>query len=778
MRRGGAATRIAGSPGEVNMKTLGKQSWPVLFVSDQMQLETDEGSWLRDIVKVLTEVNGCRATFCSAYGDAHDIVYSSEDLGTIVVDWEIRNLGRLHKKNAGLEVGHSGARLVDYIRQRNASIPILVLSDRASIESIPNPVLERINGVLWKLTDTPEFNAGRIERCLVDYMRSVLPPFFRSLVEYVYEYNFAWHTPGHMGGQGFLKSPSGTAFHRFFGENMLRADLSISVPELGSLLDHSGVTGEAEAFSARVFGADETYYVLNGTSTGNQVVWRSQVSPGEACLLDRNCHKSLSHAMVVTGAVPDYMVPIRNALGIIGPVDFGRIDAGKRYAMAALTNSTYDGICYDAGHAKRMLAGAAILHFDEAWYAYAKFHPIYAGHFGMGLKERDRLVFCTQSTHKLLTALSQASMIHVKFPEEVFASEEARDDFHDTFNESYMMHCSTSPQYSMVASLEVATKMMHDNGPTALADIMEEAIELRRKIARIKAEEAADGDWFFGIWQPEGIMVKSTEELIGDQRQWVLEPGAAWHGFSPSELTGDYAMLDPVKLTFLCPGVDVAGSWAERGIPAAIVTRYLGDKGIVCEKTDYYSWLLLNSLGTTKGKQGTLVAELFRFRELYNANAPLDAVFPLLVHEHPGRYKGMGLADHCQEMHAYIRGHGLLESMVASSRVIPDRSLVPAEAYRAIVKKEVEFVRIDGLDPEASPRTSAVMVVPYPPGIPILMGGEVLNARARPILDYLRAREAFENSFPGYEGEIHGIDRSPPDRDGLRHFEIMVVKGP
>jgi lysine decarboxylase/arginine decarboxylase len=758
------------------MKTLGKNSWPVLFVSDQIQQQTDEGNWLRDIVRVLTEVNGCQAIFCSAYGDAHDVVYSREDLGTVVVDWEIRSTGRIHRKNEDLAGDHAGARFVDYVRSRNRSIPILLLSDRASIESIPNAVLEEINGVLWKLTDTPEFNAGRIERAMTDYARQVLPPFFRNLVEYVYEYNFAWHTPGHMGGQGFLKSPAGTAFHKFFGENMLRADLSISVPELGSLLDHSGVTGEAEAFSARVFGADSTYYVLNGTSTGNQVVWRSQVSPGDRCLLDRNCHKSLSHAMVITGAEPDYVLPMRNALGIIGPVDFGRLDPGARYAMAAITNSTYDGICYDARYAKRRLDGAAILHFDEAWFAYAKFHPVYAGHFAMSLEERDRLVFATQSTHKLLTALSQASMIHVRFPKEVLASEDLKDDFHEAFNESYMMHSSTSPQYSMVASLEVATKMMHDNGRTALGDIMEEAIELRRKIARIKAEETSQGDWFFGIWQPDAVASLPTEELVRDQRYWTLAPGAAWHGFPREELAEPYAMLDPIKLTFLCPGVDVNGTWSETGVPAAVVTRYLGDKGIVCEKTDYYSWLLLNSLGTTKGKQGTLVAELFRFRELYNANAPLDTVFPRLAAAYQARYRGMGLRDHCQEMHAYLREGRLLELMVESSRFIPARSMTPAEAYRAIVKKEVEFVRIDDLDPVATPRTSAVMVVPYPPGIPILMGGEVLDAKSLPILEYLKARQDFENAFPGYEGEIHGIDRSTDACGGRTRFELMVVK--
>ncbi len=758
------------------MKIIGKHSWPVLFVSDQLNRQTDEGAWLKEIVDTLIADHGCTAMFCSAYGDAHDIIYSHEDLGTVVIDWENQELGRVHGKNEDLAGPNAAARLVEYVRRRNAGVPILVLSDRSSIESIPNGVLERVNGVIWKLTDTPQFNAGRIERAVEDYSRTVLPAFFRNLVDYVAEYNFAWHTPGHMGGQGFLKSPSGTAFHKFFGENVLRADLSISVPELGSLLDHSGVTGEAERFSAEVFGADSTYYVLNGTSTGNQVVWRSQVSPGDRCLLDRNCHKSLSHAMIITSAVPEYMVPVRNALGIIGPVDFGTVDPAGSWAMSALTNSTYDGICYDARHAAEALSGAAVLHFDEAWYAYAKFHPVYANHFGMSLESRDRLIFCTQSTHKLLTAFSQASMIHVRFPADIHASEALRDDFHDTFNESYMMHGSTSPQYSMVASLDVATKMMHDNGTTAHADIMEEAIELRRKIAKIREQETAEGDWFFGMWQPDEIADTPTRELIGDQSRWVLRPEAGWHGFPASGLTGPYTMLDPIKLTFLCPGVDVHGVWSDAGVPAAVVTRYLGDKGIVCEKTDYYSWLLLNSLGTTKGKQGTLVAELFRFRELYKSNAPLDRVFPALARAHPAAYQGTGLRDHCQAMHEHLRASGLLESMVRSSRIIPDRALIPAEAYRAIVKKRVEFVDLDCIDPVNDPRTAAVMVVPYPPGIPILMGGELLNERSLPILEYLRARHRFEEAFPGYEGDMHGIDRSPPDADGRCRWEIMLVK--
>jgi len=754
------------------MKKIDISSWPVLLVSDQIQLQNDEGAWLREVVKDLTEQQNCSVMLSYAYSDAHDIVHAREDLGTIVIDWDLTEVGRWRKKNEHLklqiEQKNSANVLVDFVRERNATIPVLLLTDRGSIEDIPSSVLSKINGVIWKLTDTSQFLAGRIERHVKEYTDAVLPPFFGELVNYVNEYKYAWHTPGHMGGEGFLRSPSGTAFHKFFGEDVLRADLSISVPELGSLLDHSGVTGEAEKFSAKVFGATLTYYVLNGTSTANQIIWRSQISPGEKSLVDRNCHKSLNYAMVITSAKPEYMQPMRNGLGIIGPVDFRKICKEKQYKMSALTNSTYDGVCYNTNYVKECLENVDTMHFDEAWYAYAKFHPLYKGHFGMSLPA-DKLVFCSQSTHKLLTAFSQASMIHVKLPKDTKKAE-----FHTLFNESYMMHGSTSPQYTMIASLEVASKMMHDNGETAFHDIIEEAIELRKKIAIIQIQKTSEEkkDWFFGMWQPDYITEVPTEKLIKKQKHWIIKPSDAWHGF---DVKDEYVMLDPIKLTFTCPGIDVNGKWSETGIPASIVTNFLISRGIVCEKSDYYSWLMLNSLGTTKGKQGTLVAELFRFKELYDSNADLEEVFPALVFTYPEKYKNMGLKDHCQDMHRYIRKKHLLCKMNRAFEVIPDQKFIPADAYRHVVKKNVELVKLNDIDPEKK-RVAAVMLVPYPPGIPIMIGGEKLNCKAKPILEYLIKRQKFENKFPGYESDIHGIERTEPDGEGKKYFKTLLIK--
>lgn len=777
------------------MKKFDLSSWPVLIVSNQVHLENDEGSRLRELIDNLQTQQDCSVIISLTILDANEVFHSRTDLGAVMVDWDVPEV-----VINGVEIKRSI--LIEKIRRRNKTIPILLLTDRLPIEKIPVNVLGKINGYLWKTADTPDYLAGRIRMQVSQYAAGVLPVFFGTLIDYVNEYKYAWHTPGHMGGEGFLRSPSGVAFYKFFGEDVMRADLSVSVPELGSLLDHSGVTGDAEKFSAKVFGADQTFYVLNGTSTANQVIWRSQVSQGDIALVDRNCHKSLNYAMVITGAHPTYLKPRRNKLGIIGPVrlsDFTNTLKNEKVKMAALTNSTYDGVCYNAATILKQLEKRGAnrvenLHFDEAWYAYAKFHPIYKNHFGMSGPVGNLFgayrppIFCSQSTHKLLTAFSQASMIHIKNGWD--GSQNVVEIDHNEFNESYMMHGSTSPQYNMIASLDVATKMMFDNGEIILNDIIVEAIELRKKIVTIaediKKDRGIKDKWFFGMWQPEKVNnidfdKVPTNELAKDQKAWTMTKGNKdWHGFELVDDENDYVMLDPIKLTFTCPGIDINGKIDKNfGIPAAVVTNYLIDKGIVCEKTDYYSWLMLNSLGTSKGKQGTLLAELFKFKELYDANVPLDEVFPALVQQYPEVYKGKGLKDHCQDIHDFYcdKENGckntILNKMNKAFEDIPEPKMTPAEAFRQIVKKNVVYKTLDEINEEKC--IPAVMVVPYPPGIPIMMGGEQMN---REIYEYLKEKEKFENQFPGYESSIHGVERVPnpnPRCEGQKLFQILCV---
>lgn len=761
-----------------------KHSWPVLIVSGQFEAMNDEGARLRELCEGLVDVQECDVITSMAYEDAMEIFRSRADLGAVVIDWDIQQEDPGEKMPPEV--------LLDEVRRRNQNIPVVLLTERLALDSIPTEVLAKINDCMWKTADTIEFLAGRIEEHLVAYVTTVYPAFFREMVHYSQEYKYAWHTPGHMGGAGFLRSPAGAAMHKFFGENMFRADLSISVPELGSLLDHSGVVGDAENNSARAFGADITFYVLNGTSNVNQIIWRSQVLRDDIALVDRNCHKSLNYAMVITEAYPTYLIPRRNKHGIIGPCRLSEFSPeairqkvrdstlipedqkDKPVRMSALTNSTYDGLCYNVVTIKAQLQkSVGILHFDEAWYAYARFHPIYKNHFGMADDDRNAEhppIFCSQSTHKLLTAFSQASMLHVRH-----GSHEQIN--RDELNESYMMHGSTSPQYNMIASLDVATRMMQEGGEVLLHDILEEAVVLRQKVASIHQEMLAKNDWFFEMWQPGTVDYQGAatpfeqvpaDFLCSNQQPWVFNAQDPWHGFE--DIEDDYVMLDPIKLTFLTPGLDEHGNMLDDGIPASIVTDYLIRHGIVCEKSDYYSFLLLNSLGTTKAKQGALLASLLKFKQLYDANAPLEDVLPDLVAAYPEIYKGAGIREHCKAVHTYFRDNDLLGKMQKAFQVIPDQAMKPADAYHQVVRRNVEYVELANM----KGRVPAVMLVPYPPGIPVIMGGETLNDKAQPIFDYLQARQDFENLFPGYESDIHGVERI--ERDGKKFFSSLCVK--
>jgi len=758
-------------------------AWPVLIVSGQFDASNDEGLRLRELVDDLEEVQECEVQPSFSYEDAIEIFTSRADLGAVVIDWDIQ------EEDCGEKM--APVILLNKIRERNKRIPVLLLTDRLAVENIPTHVLQNINETLWKTADTIEFLSGRITVHVEEYTKSVYPNFFGEMMKYADEYKYAWHTPGHMGGVGFLRSPAGVAMYNFFGENVFRSDLSISVPELGSLLDHSGVTGDAEKNSARVFGSDHTYYILNGTSNVNQIIWRSQLVRDDIAFVDRNCHKSLNYAMVITEAYPVYMIPRRNKRGIIGPCRLSEFSEksirekinnnqlipaelkDNSVKMSALTNSTYDGVCYNVINIKKQLQKSVEnLHFDEAWYAYARFHPMYKDHFGMADDDRNTdhpPIFCSHSTHKLLTAFSQASMLHI------------RDGSHvkidpDEFNESYMMHGSTSPQYSMIASLDVATQMMDDDGEIMMSDIIMEAVHLRKKVSKIAAEMQEEGSWFFEMWQPKKVdqdgEVKNFEDvpaayLVSHQKPWVFSSEDNWHGFDDME--EDYAMIDPIKLTFTTPGLSADGVMADEGIPASIVTNFLIDHGIVCEKTDYYSFLLLNSLGTTKAKQGSLLAALLKFKELYDNNALLSKALPALA-QAGSCYDGVGLKDHCNAIHQYYKEHKILDKMQAAFTVIPDPAMKPADAYHEVVRKNVEYVELNDM----KGRTPAVMIVPYPPGIPIMMGGEMMNDKAAPIYEYLEARQDFENVFPGYESDIHGVERV--ERDGKKYFKTMCVK--
>ncbi len=767
----------------------------VLVVDDELEAKNTVGRALRSIADELGD-RGIGVISALTAEDGWTAFISNADIGCVLVDWDGGAAGDWEQARSH--------QLISGIRRRNRDIPIFLTAERFAVDQIPVSALAEMIDLLWKAEDTPTFMAGRIEQAMITYADTLLPPFFKELVRYADEYKYAWHTPGHMGGVAFLKSPAGRRFFDFFGENVLRSDLSISVPELGSLLPHSGVVGEAERSAARAFGADRTMFVTNGTSTSNKIVWHGRVTEGDVVLVDRNCHKSVEHALIMTGAVPVYLMPTRNPYGIIGPIPLSEFsetsirqklkqsplidgDGPAKVRMAVVTNSTYDGICYRVPDIMaRAAACVENLHFDEAWFAYAAFHELYGGRFGMHDESNVAdlpVVFATQSTHKLLAAFSQASMIHIR---DRHVPEARKVDF-DRFNEAFMMHTSTSPQYGIIASLDVASRMMqHDHGRVMMQDTVEEALGFRREMNRIRHELDPDSrqsgsQWWFSLFQPHGIMdhpVSSPSarlssigepvagDLTRDPTFWLINEKDAWHGYT--DVGDGYAMLDPIKVTIVTPGIHADGTLHDWGIPASIVSRYLQNRGIVVEKTGTYSFLVLFSIAVTNGKSGTLVAELFRLKELYDGDAALTDVLPELA-AHGDRYAGMSFRDLCGDMHEYYRGRDAMRIVQQVYDVLPEQVMTPAQAYRKLVAGQVESLPLDALDG----RTNAVGIVPYPPGIPVIMPGEKFDRqRVGKILDYLLLLQDFDNRFPGFEHEVHGIQSEPDATTGQARYVL------
>lgn len=778
---------------------MGMGGGTVLFALSQDPLGEDSESGQLRRIREAVESQGLEVRWARTGTDARAVLRTEAGLAAAVVAWDLPHGERPDGGKDGTEPG--GAAVLRQIARRFKDLPVLlVMTDGADddLDHLPLWVSETVAGYVWPLEDTPGFIAGRIAGAARGYREAVLPPFFKALRRFDGSHEYSWHTPAHAGGVAFLKSPVGRAFFDYYGERLFRSDLSISVEELGSLFEHTGPVGEAERNAARIFGADRTYFVLHGNSTADRMVGHFCVSQDEIALVDRNCHKSVLHGLILSGARPVYLVPTRNGYGLAGPLPPAEIEAagvGHRIARNALageattrqaeyavvTNSTYDGLCYDAVRVARAFAPSTPrLHFDEAWFAYARFHPLYEGRYGMSVgpdtfSGPDRpTVFSTQSTHKLLAALSQSAMVHVK------PSPRAPVD-HERFNEAFMMHGTTSPLYPAIASLDVAAGMMDGpQGHWLIDEAVTEAVRFRQAVVRTGRRVAAAGDrpaWFFGVWQPDSVTDPATGEryafpdapadLLRTQSScWQLVPDADWHGFPG--LGEGYCLLDPVKVTLTCPGIDAAGVWADQGIPARVLTAYLATRNIVVEKTDSYTTLILFSMGITKGKWGTLLDALMDFKALYDDDAPLDRVLPGLLAEHPRRYAGMTLAGLCQSMHDHLRRADLVSLLDTAFQELPEPVAPPQWCYQRLIRQGTERVRIA----DAADRVAAAMVTVTPPGIPVLMPGESVGGDDGPLLRYLGALETFDREFPGFHSETHGVTRDPDTGD----YQIECVR--
>jgi len=746
-----------------------KFRFPVVIIDEDFRSENVSGSGIRALAKAM-EDEGMEVLGATSYGDLSQFAQQQSRASAFILSIDDEEF------TPGPEVDSAVVNLRAFIKEirfKNAEIPIYLYGETRTSRHIPNDILRELHGFIHMFEETPEFLARHVIREARSYLDSLPPPFFRALVHYAQDGSYSWHCPGHSGGVAFLKSPIGQMFHQFFGENMLRADVCNAVEELGQLLDHSGPVADSEHNAARIFNADHCFFVTNGTSTSNKIVWHAGVAPDDIVVVDRNCHKSILHAITMTGAIPVFLTPKRNHLGIIGPIPleefrpeniqkkieanpFARKAKNKKPRILTITQSTYDGVVYNVEMLKETLNSSIdMLHFDEAWLPHAAFHDYYRNMHAIGRdrpRPKEAMIFATHSTHKLLAGLSQASQILVQ------ESETKKLDCH-IFNEAYLMHTSTSPQYAIIASCDVAAAMMEPPGGTALVEeSIAEALDFRRAMRKVDAEWGKD--WWFKVWGPD----KLSEDGIGSREQWMLRANEKWHGFG--ELAPGFNMLDPIKATVVTPGLDVSGKFAKTGIPASIVTKFLAEHGVIVEKTGLYSFFIMFTIGITKGRWNTLVTALQQFKDDYDKNQPMWRILPEFCAKAP-RYERVGLRDLCQQIHDMYKANDV--ARVTTEMYLSDMepAMKPSDAFAKLAHREVDRVEIDQL----GGRITSVLLTPYPPGIPLLIPGERFN---RTIVQYLQFARTFNEMFPGFETDIHGLVEEKVD--GRPRYYVDCVR--
>jgi ornithine decarboxylase len=754
--------------------------------------DTDDLEGIR-FNQIITEIerSGFEVVRARKLEDAEIAVQTDAAIGCMVVDWG--------KK--GLE-GKTAA-LINLMRRRGLDFPIILLIRRKRFEDLPVEVLDFIDGYVFLSEETPPFIAKNLISRLKQYAETLKTPFFGALVDYAEEGNQLWTCPGHNGGMFYSRSPIGRVFVEHLGESVFRDDLDNSVLDLGDLLTHEGPALKAQKEAAQIFGAEKTYFVLNGTSTSNKVVLGALVTDGDLVLFDRNNHKAAHHgALMINGGIPVYVPTIRNAWGLIGPMRWDALDEKslreairshplvtdrdawrkeRPFRVAVVEQCTYDGTIHSAEMIlKRIGHLCDYILFDEAWAGFMKFHQLYAGRFAMGLSGLTPDapgIIATQSTHKQLASFSQASQIHVR--DRHIRGQKRRVE-HRRFNESFMQHASTSPFYPLFASLDVGAQMMKGrSGEVLWDDTIRLGIELRKKIRAMRREfeekeQNPERRWFFEPFVPDRVAIPdvsrpgavhnvawdtlSTDELATNPALWQLSPDSTpngpWHGFP--DLTEGFAMTDPNKLTLLTPGFDrTTGAYAEHGIPAPVVAQYLRENRIVAEKNDLNSLLFLLTPGVEASKAGTLISGLVAFKKLHDDNALLADAIPEFHQRRQARYAGVRLRDLCAEMHGFFRKADVsaLQARQFLAEHLPEIALSPRDAARRLIRNEVDYLPIEAI----GGRIATTPFVVYPPGIATIVPGERLTERAKPMIDYLKMFETCFNAFPGFDVEIQGV---------------------
>lgn len=655
--------------------------------------------------------------------------------------------------------------VLDNEQIRSFGIPVIVMVvDPSHTISFD---MERIAAVIDVTSTSINDYKGTIEQIVASYEALILPPFFKALSDYVGDNNAQFDCPGHQGGQFFAKHPTGRAFYDFFGDHIFRADLCNADVKLGDLLIHEGHAHDAQAHAAAVYNADKTYFVLNGTSSANKVVLNALLTPGDIILYDRNNHKSICHGgLVMSGATPIYLETARNPFGSIGGIldhcfdesyirnligekDPNKAKADRPIRLAVIQLGTYDGTIYNARQVVDKIGHLCdYIFFDSAWVGYEQFIPMMkdCSPLLLELGPNDPGILVTQSVHKQQAGFSQTSQIHKK---DKHIKGQDRYVDHKRFNNSFMMHASTSPFYPLFASLDVNAKIHEGElGKQLWRECIEVGIDARKSVLRrCKYLRPLVPPIVHGKKWEEG----NTQEMANDVSYFAFEPNAKWHSFKGYG-EGQY-FIDPCKFQLITPGINVeTGAYEDFGIHANILANYLRENRIIPEKCDLNTILFLMTPAESKAKMDALVDQLVRFEELIERNAPMEEVLPSIYYSHLDKYKGYRIRQLCQEMHDFYKDRNVstLQQRLFSKAYFPEYVMNPQEANFEFQRNKGELVPLD----EVEGRIALEGALPYPPGVLCVQPGERWSRTA---CDYFLALEEGINQLPGFAPEIQGV---------------------
>ena len=676
-----------------------------------------------------------------------------------------------------LSVADSRSGILALLKRTGFSIPVFLAVDDWAGEQ------EGITGLITG----KEQDYLELETAASGYEENLLPPFFDTLTKYVAMENSTFACPGHQHGEFFKKHPAGRQFYDFFGENLFRADMCNADVKLGDLLIHEGSAKHAQKFAAKVFNADKTYFVLNGTSAANKVVTNALLTRGDLVLFDRNNHKSNHHgALIQAGATPVYLEAARNPFGFIGGIDAhcfdetylreliaevapDRAQEKRPFRLAVIQLGTYDGTIYNARQVVDKIGHLCdYILFDSAWVGYEQFIPMMAdcSPLLLDLNENDPGIFVTQSVHKQQAGFSQTSQIHKK---DNHLRGQARFCPHKRLNNAFMLHASTSPFYPLFAALDVNAKIHEgESGRRLWAECVVQGIEARKAII--------NSCTMIKPFIPPVVAGKPwqdhpTDIIAQERRFFSFEPGEKWHGFEG--YAQDEYFVDPCKLLLTTPGIDPqTGQYTKFGVPAAILANYLRENGIVPEKADLNSILFLLTPAESREKMAHLVAMLAQFEQHIEDDTPLVDVLPTIYQKYSQRYKGYTLRQLCQEVHDLYVSFAVKDLQKAMFRKasLPAVAMNPQDANSEFIRGNVELVRLSA----SEGRIAAEGALPYPPGVLCVVPGEVWGSAA---LRYFLALEEGVNLLPGFSPELQGV-YSETDADGIKRLYGYMIKYP